>query len=176
MALIIISIFLIVVYTVAVIIKTKGIPYSISATYYAIKHKLAFGACMVISAMLMMPVMLDLSTTFTMKALSVLSCVGMAGVGLAPDFRDNWINKIHCTSATITLVCSQAWIMCSLAWWALLPVWIGFIAYILFGIFRYSDFFRGYIYFKEAKPMFWGEVAAISAETIATVYLTIIFR
>ena len=39
MLLLIISFLVIAAYTAAVCIKAKGVPYSISATYYAIEHK-----------------------------------------------------------------------------------------------------------------------------------------
>lgn len=44
MLLLIISFLVIAVYTAAVCIKAKGVPYSISATYYTLDHKLIFGA------------------------------------------------------------------------------------------------------------------------------------
>lgn len=40
----IISMLVIAAYTAAVCVKTKGVPYSISATYYYLEHKLWFMA------------------------------------------------------------------------------------------------------------------------------------
>ena len=42
----IISMLVIAAYTAAVCVKTKGVPYSISATYYYLEHKLWFMATM----------------------------------------------------------------------------------------------------------------------------------
>lgn len=170
MTYIILAILLIAGYTAGVCIKEKGIPYSISATYFAIKHKLAFGSCMVITGMLMMHVMLSLSTTLTMNILAMLSCIGLAGVGLAPDFRDKWTNKIHCTSAAITLICSQLWIAYTPVWWFLLPAWMTYLIYTGITIHKQKE--GVFVYkFLQTKPMFWVEVTAISAETITTTYL-----
>ena len=52
MLLLIISFLVIAVYTAAVCIKAKGVPYSISATYYTLDHKLIFGASMALTAIL----------------------------------------------------------------------------------------------------------------------------
>ena len=55
MLLLIISFLVIAVYTAAVCIKAKGVPYSISATYYTLDHKLIFGASMALTAMFLFP-------------------------------------------------------------------------------------------------------------------------
>lgn len=78
----------------AVCIKAKGVPYSISATYYTLDHKLIFGASMALTAMFLFPVIWEMSTTFTMRLLAIAACIGLIGVGLAPDFKDTWINRI----------------------------------------------------------------------------------
>ena len=96
MLLLIISFLVIAVYTAAVCIKAKGVPYSISATYYTLDHKLIFGASMALTAMFLFPVIWEMSTTFTMRLLAIAACIGLIGVGLAPDFKDTWINRIHC--------------------------------------------------------------------------------
>ena len=46
-------------YTTAVCIKQKGIPYSISATFYAIEHKGWFRFTMWACPMVLMPAILD---------------------------------------------------------------------------------------------------------------------
>ena len=109
MLLLIISFLVIAVYTAAVCIKAKGVPYSISATYYTLDHKLIFGASMALTAMFLFPVIWEMSTTFTMRLLAIAACIGLIGVGLAPDFKDTWINRIHCGSAALTLL-SMGWL------------------------------------------------------------------
>ena len=91
MLLLIISFLVIAVYMAAVCIKAKGVPYSISATYYTLDHKLIFGASMALTAMFLFPVIWEMSTTFTMRLLAIAACIGLIGVGLAPDFKDTWI-------------------------------------------------------------------------------------
>lgn len=153
-------------YTIAVCIKTKGVPYSISATYFSLKHKLIFGTCMCLTAMFLFPVVWELSTTFTMQLLSVAACIGLIGVGLAPDFRDDWINKIHCGSATLTLISSQLWVGCTSYWWVLLPVWGIYLVYTIISIARQKE--GVFVYkFIETKPMFWVEIAALLATYLA---------
>lgn len=170
MTLVIISMLIIASYTAAVCIKTKGVPYSISATYYALDHKLWFGASMALTAMFLFPVVWELSITFTMQLLAITACIGLIGVGLAPDFKDAWINKIHCRSAALTLIASQLWVGCTSYWWLLIPVWLLFIVYAISGMIKRST---GNLWqdFVSTKPMFWVEIAALSAT-----YATIVFK
>ncbi|SEF85929.1 hypothetical protein [Parabacteroides chinchillae] len=169
--LIILSLLIIAGYTTAVCIKTKGIPYSISATYYTLDHKLIFGACMALTAMFLFPVVWELSTSFTMQLLAVAACAGLLGVGLAPDFKDTWINKVHCTSAAVTLICSQLWVALTPIWWVLIPVWTLYIIYTVWYMAKHvtdsivSDFIR-------TRPMFWVEVAALTSLIISIIVLT----
>lgn len=172
--LVILSILIISSYMIAICVKTKGIPYSISATYYAIEHKMAFSWCMTLTAMFIFPAIWDMSTTFTMKLLAVLACVGMLGVGLAPDFKDSWINKVHCVSAGSTLVASQLWVGCTDVWWLLVPIWTIFIVYVVFKMFKnvsnniWDDFIS-------AKPMFWCEIAALVTKFGSVLILSFLF-
>lgn len=77
MVLVVISFLVIAAYTAAVCIKAKGVPYSISATYYTLDHKLIFGASMVLTAMFLFPVIWEMSTTFTMRLLAIAACIGL---------------------------------------------------------------------------------------------------
>lgn len=169
MVLVIISLAIIASYTAAVCIKAKGVPYSISATYYSLDHKLIFGASMALTAMFLFPAVWELSTSFTMRLLAMAACIGLIGVGLAPDFRDDWINKIHCGSAALTLVSSQLWVGCTPYWWVLIPVWCGFITYTVFGVIEQStgNLWRDFV---ATKPMFWCEIAALAATYIVIMF------
>lgn len=161
-----ISMLIIASYTASMCIKQKGVPYSISVTFYKLDHKLIFGTCMCFTAMFMFPVVWELSTTFTMQLLSVAACIGLIGVGLAPDFKDAWVNKIHCGSAALTLIASQLWIGCTPHWWVLLPVWLIYLAYTIIFIIRQKE--GVFIYkFLQTKPMFWVEIAALLATYLA---------
>lgn len=168
--LVILSVLIIAGYTAAVCIKTKGIPYSISATYYALDHKLIFGACMTLTAMFLFPVVWNLSTTFTMQLLAIAACVGLIGVGLAPDFKDKWINRIHCGSAALTLISSQLWVGCTPAWSVLVIFWLVYLTYTGISISRQKE---GVFYYKylQTKPMFWIEICALMATYAAIVII-----
>lgn len=169
MLLLIISFLIITAYITAVCIKTRGVPYSISTTYYTLRHKLIFGASMALTAMFLFPVVWVQSATFAMRLLAIAACVGLIGVGLAPDFKDAWINRIHCGSAALALISSQLWVGCTSFWWVLIPVWLSFIVYTVIYMSRHvsdsiiSDFIR-------TRPMFWCEIAALSATFGACIF------
>lgn len=82
----IISMLVIAAYTAAVCVKTKGVPYSISATYYYLEHKLWFMATMWLTAGLLMPAILEVSKPNT-EWVAFLSCAGMFFVGSAPNSK-----------------------------------------------------------------------------------------
>lgn len=170
--LVILSILILAGYTAAVCIKTKGIPYSISATYYAIEHKMAFGWCMTLTAMLLLPAVWDLSPTFLTKSLAVLACTGLLGVGIAPDFRNDWINKVHCASAGVTLISSQLWVGLVGFCWLLVPLWAGFIAYTIISMYRHpaDNLYRRFV---QTKPMFWVEIVSLESFFTTAIILTV---
>ena len=60
--LVLLSFILIAGYVYAMIKKGKEIPYSISATYYALTHKFWFALCMIGSGDLLLPAALESST------------------------------------------------------------------------------------------------------------------
>ena len=63
-------------YTAAVCVKHKGVPASISATFYKLEHPYWFLATMWLTAGLLMPVILDISKPNT-EFLAFLACAGM---------------------------------------------------------------------------------------------------
>lgn len=151
-----------------------GVPASISDTYYKLerRHKglgwLFTAMCWLVGGLLL-PALLDL-TPESYQFTAFLACAGLLFVGAAPQFKLSLTGAVHYGSAVVCVVFSQIWVG-FMVWWVLLPVWIGFVAYILYGVFRHSDFFRGRIYFVESKPMFWAEVAAIGATYVAILIL-----
>ena len=166
-ALTIISALLIAAYTVAVCIKCKGIPYSISETYYKISHKFWFGATMVLTACLLMPAILQV-TPDSYQFTAFLACVGLIMVGVAPNFREGIDRKIHTTGAVLCLVFSQVWVGLTLPWMLLL--WVGYLVYTAIGIKRnWNGYFIGS--FLATKPMFWVEISSLLS-TYVTVLLT----
>lgn len=170
MTLVIISLLIFLAY-LAGTYKYFGIPYSISDTYYKLEKRKKglgglFSAMCVSVGGLLLPALLEI-TPESHQFAAFLACAGLLFVGAAPQFKLSLTGAIHYGSAAVCVVFSQIWIACTSAWWVLLPVWIGFVSYILYGMIRHSDFFRGRIYFVESKPMFWAEVAAIGATYVA---------
>lgn len=163
--LLLISLLIFIAYNVFVI-SYFGIPYSISDTYYKLKGKSWVFTAMcwgVVGTLL--PALLDM-TPDSYKFTAFLACAGLLFVGSAPQFKLSLTGGVHYASAAICVIFSQLWVALTL-WWILLPVWIIFASYILYGMIRHSDFSSGNVYFKESKPMFWCEIAAIGATYIS---------
>lgn len=157
MILTIISLLLIGSYTAALCIKEKGIPQSISATYYALKHKFWFGFTMIGTAFLLLPSIINISSPNT-QFMAFLACSGIALVGVSPNFREEFEGKIHEIGAVTCLAFSQLWVGFNNAWF-LLP-WITYILYtIIYMIVKWDGNF--YNTFLRTRPMFWVEVFAL---------------
>lgn len=154
-------------YTVAVCIKQKGIPYSISATFYKLEHPYWFLATMWLTAGLLLYPVLELSKTGT-EGWAFAACAGMFLVGAASNFKDKTEGTVHDVGAGLCLVGSQAWVALNLPW--VLSIWVAYVAYMAVMMSRHvsgsviSDFIR-------TRPMFWIEVAAI-----LSVYITIMAK
>lgn len=164
-ALTIISALLIAVYTVAVCIKFRGVPASISATFYKLEHKLWFGATMVLTACLLMPAILQV-TPDSYQFTAFLACAGMIATGVAPNFREGIEKKIHTTGAVLCLVFSQVWVGLSCPW--VLLVWVGYLVYtVVMMVKNWAGYFTST--FLETKPMFWVEIAALVATYVTLI-------
>lgn len=163
----IISALLITLYTISVCVKGKCIPYSISATFYALEHKFLFGATMVMTASLLMPAILYKTTDENYQFTAFLACIGMIMTGVAPNFKDGIEKKIHTTGAVLCLVFSQLWVFLTCPW--ILLLWVAYITYTAFYV---KNNWKGNFIsaFLLSKPMFWVEVMAF-----ITVYITLIF-
>ncbi len=155
--LVIISMLVIAAYTAAVCVKQKGVPASISATFYKLEHPYWFLATMWLTAGLLMPVILDISKPNT-EFLAFLACAGMMLVGAAPNFKEKTEGKVHTAGAILCIVGSQAWITFNFAWCLL--VWFVYAVYTVVMMAKHvsdslvSDFLW-------TKPMFWIEIAAL---------------
>lgn len=160
--LVLFSFILIAGYVSAMIKKGKGIPYSISDTYYALTHKFWFALCMIGSGVLLLPAALE-SSTENSQFLVFLSVVGMVVLGVSPNFKGSE-KTAHYIGAAMSLVFSQIWVGCNSWYWLLL--WSGFIAYMAISMKKHwtGNFISDFI---KRKPMFWIEVISL-----LTVYLT----
>lgn len=163
----VLSVLCIATYTAAVCIKFKGVPSSISATFYKLEHKLWFGATMVLTACLLMPAIFGV-TPGSYQFTAFLACVGLIMVGVAPNFREGIEKKIHTTGAVLCLVFSQVWVGLSCPWMLLL--WVGYLAYMAIGLWRnWTGYFTAS--FLATKPMFWVEISSLLS-TYVTIILT----
>lgn len=152
------SLSIILPYVLSACIKRRGVPNSISETYYVLSHKMWFLFAMWGTAGLLMPHILDNSEEGT-ECLAFMGLFGMFLVGAAPNFREEFEGKIHSAGAVLSLVGSQAWVllnepMCLIAW----------VNYLLYTI-VYMSSFKGSFKerFMRTKPMFWLEVSALAA-------------
>lgn len=164
-ALTVLSFLLIATYTAAVCIKFGGVPSSISATFYSLQHKFWFGVTMILTACLLMPAILEV-TSDSYQFTAFLACAGMVMTGIAPNFREGIDRKIHTTGAVLCLVFSQVWVGLTLPWMLLL--WVGYLVYtIVMMIKNWNGYFTST--FLSTKPMFCVEITALVA-----IYVTLL--
>ena len=139
-ALTILSALCITAYTAVVCTKFKGIPSSISATFYKLDHKLWFGAAMWLTAGLLMPAILEVT----------------------PDcyFREGIDKKVHTTGAVLCILFSQVWVLLTCPWMML--VWVAYLIYTALMMMKNwkGNFISAFLL---TKPMFWVEITALLA-------------
>lgn len=164
--LILLSILCIAAYTTAVCVKFKGIPYSISETFYKLEHKWWFLLTMWLIAGLLMPAILEV-TPDCYQFTVFLACVGMFLVGAAPNFRDGLDRPVHITGAILCILFSQVWVLLTCPW--VLLAWIAYLAYTVLAMKKYwkGNFISAFLM---TKPMFWVEVTALFA-TYVTLFI-----
>lgn len=155
-------------YTAAVCIKNKGIPYSISETFYKLNHKCLFGAVMWLTAGVLMPVVLEL-TPDCCQFTAFLACLGMMLIGIAPNFREGIDRPIHITGAILCILFSQVWVGLTCPW--MLLVWA---VYLIYTALVMKKHWKGNLIsaFLLTKPMFWVEITALLA-TYVTLFILI---
>ena len=155
MLLLIISFWVIAAYTAAVCIKAKGVPYSISATYYALEHKGWFRFTMWACPMVLMPVILEVSKPGT-EFLAYLALAGMIVVGCFPDYKaDKFQYRGHIAGATMAILFSQIWAALNL--WPMLLAWLLYVGYTALSIAKEKEGTFWYRFYR-SKPMFWVEI------------------
>lgn len=158
-ALTILSALCIAAYTAAVCVKFKGVPDSISATFYSLEHKYWFGATMWLAAGLLMPAILEV-TPGCYQFTAFLACIGMMFVGVAPNFREGIDKKVHTTGAVLCILFSQVWVLLTCPWMML--VWVAYLIYTALMMMKNwkGNFISAYLL---TKPMFWVEITALLA-------------
>lgn len=146
---------------VGIMIKREGIPYSISATYYILEHRWAFGLSMLLTAaFLYTPLQTD---SCVANILSALACLGMAITAIAPNFRNKGDKVVHAIGAGLALICSQIYV--GMVFPLLLLLWLVYLCCTILVM----DEDEGFVSeFLATKPLFWIEVLSL-----LTVYLGI---
>ena len=147
---ILLSIFVIALYIIYAIIN-KGIPVSLSSTYY--NYGWIFSFIITLSSSLIFPNMLSI-TPENYQFLTFITFAGVLFVAFAPNFKsDTLIDNVHTIAAIITLIASQLWVALInpiyLLWW--IPV----IIYILVGLFKKISIL------KLPGIKFWSEVVML---------------
>lgn len=150
-----ISLIIITTYVIMTIIQ-EGEPYSISATYFKLKHKYLFGLTMISSAALLMPAILE-RTPENYQFTAFLALVGMIMVGVAPNFKDEFENRIHMTGAVMCVGFSQLRIL--LMDPVLLSFWGVYIFYTAIRICMNKGSLKER--FMLTRPMFYVEITAL---------------
>lgn len=153
--LILISLIILVGYVAYTIVSYDGIPTSISATYYRLKHKWLFQIAMIASGFVLMPAIIGL-TPEHVKFLAFLGCAGLIFVGASPRFTDKFEGKVHSVGATILLLASQSLVATLMPW--MLLVWLPLVIQMARKYNRKVSF-RSYA--VSIKLLFWIELIAI---------------
>lgn len=155
LSLTILSLGCILAYTLAVCLKFKGIPYSVSDTFYSLEHKWWFTVTMYVSSLLLAPAAFECSSD-TNAFLVFLFTFGQLLVGTAPHFR-GYQRTLHITGAVLLLFGTQIWIGLGCPW--ILLSWAAYlIATAVIVVMRHKDTLYNSI--VATKPIFWIEVVA----------------
>lgn len=153
-------------YTAAVCVKNKGIPYSISETFYKLEHKAWFGISMLLTAALLMPAILD-ETPPSYQFTAFLACIGMMLIGIAPNFQSGIERPVHITGAVLCILFSQVWVLLTCPWMML--VWVTYLIYT--ALMMRKNWKGNFISaFLLTKPMFWVEIMALLS-TYVTLFI-----
>ena len=157
--LVLFSILLVAAYTLAVCIKGKGVPQSLSATFYALGRPWWFTLAMWGTAFAAVPVMIEVSAEDVQFA-AFWACAGMVLVGAAPHFREEFEKNLHLSGAVLCIVFSQLWVALACPW--CLTVWAAYLIYTAIGMKRWwnGNFKQSFLL---TKPMFWVEICALAA-------------
>lgn len=117
----------IVIYIIAMFIKIKSIPSSLSETYY-LSGGNWFTITLFIAGFLIASGLLMLSEGSNFQFLSFLGGGGLLLVGAAPKFREGE-KIIHGVGATMLLLASQLWVLLFSSYYVLLSwlimIWLG---------------------------------------------------
>lgn len=146
---------IITLYVVIMIYKNKGIPNSISATYYILQHKYWFCFTMISVGIILLIALLD-TVSSNIQFLVFLACSGIIFVGAAPNFKEQLEKKVHEIGAIICISGSQ--ILIILTQPIILLLWVPWIIYILLKL-KINNLRDSFL---ETKPLFWIEIISFT--------------
>lgn len=150
-----VSLAIIVIY-IAVMVCKRGIPASISETYYSLDHPKTFTACMVATALLLLPPALE-ACGENSQFLIFLGVIGMCITGLFPHFASEE-KTLHYTGAAMLFLFSQIWVGCNFPW--LLLLWVAWVGYVIYYLRKYRDY-PILTRLARCHAAFWAEITVI---------------
>lgn len=157
---------IILIYLIALIIKEKKIPHSISETRYYLDNPIWFTIIMVFISYNLLPLIISV-TPENYQIFAFLSMVGISFVGVADDFRrDKSVDIIHTVFAIISFICSQIWIGLLIP--KLLLIWIPLLIYLIVKFIKYRSLNK---IFEYTSIKFWAELLAIMSIYLALLFL-----
>lgn len=145
---------------IGVMTKRVGIPYSISATYYTLEHKWAFGLSMLLTEGLVFLALIEGGSVID-SIIGGLACLGMGLVAIAPNFRqEEEDGVVHTLGAVLCGVFSQIYVAITTPY--LLLLWLAFLGIVGYVMYKKSKDYRDIVQlFLSSKPMFWGEIISL---------------
>lgn len=152
--------FLIIATYIGATIYKKGIPYSISETYYRLRYEYIFPFVMLATAFTLLLPALEASSENS-QFLMFLSTIAMAVIGLAPNFiyGEKSERIAHYVASAALFLFTQIWVGCNFA--PMLLCWIGYLAYIILNL-KDTDLSLGlWNRFVSLKPLFWAEMIVV---------------
>lgn len=114
---ILVSLIIITFYIVYSIIKNKGVPHSLSSTYY--QNGIWFSISLITSVLLLIIPALEI-TPENFRIIPFTFLGGLIFVGIAPDYsNDKFVDNVHMTAAIASVILSQLWVMLMSPWFLL---------------------------------------------------------
>lgn len=109
-----------------VAISHKGLPTSISDTYYQIGNKWLFSAVLIVAASLALAPLLN-HTPESYQFLGFLIVCGIFFVAASPAFKDEFVGKVHVGSAVVLGAAAILWLVLTIGvpWLSIIGLIIG---------------------------------------------------
>ena len=130
---ILIAVIILLAYTIALCIKGGGIPPSLSASVFDLKHNMRWIWTVVLALVCFMCVPTYIEKTGeNTQFLAFIAIAALAFVGAAPLVADktDLAYKVHCVAAVVCAVCSQLVLVFNQPW--LLDCWFPWVAYLVY--------------------------------------------